>query len=432
MISVRRTVYIPWPRADEAASVQSVSYVSLESDAMLQSVVCGDDAFIRRSEDNGETWERCEEWAGSEPLGDNRWLTRGLPACYLDPATGRLLRFYSENEEVSDILPWDPASPTFSSVRNFVQYSNDEGLTWSTPEQIIQQGDEFDADHWARDIWLGKNSAAMMTDTILTRSDGTMLLPFYSRRIPDEGEVRYQGKFLYLVTHTKEVGALEWQTGCFLGRWRDDGSGIDWDMSDHVRVPQTNSIDGADEPGVCELPDGRMFMIIRTRTFPDSDVVVPGSKHYAVSQDGGVTWTDGQILRYEDRGAVYSPASFPRTFVSSKNGRLYIMANMADLPCYGCDPRTKLQIAEVNMDTLRVIRKSVTTIDQWREGQQESIRFSNFAWHEDRHTGNMIVYMTPAPGPTGTWAEVNIKDTPRSLDVQVPPHAYRYEICLPD
>ena len=431
MIGVERTVHIFGHRVDQAGGVTDASYASADRDILLQSVEVGGEAYVRRSEDDGQTWERLEDWVGSERLGENRTLTRGLPACYLDPATGRLLRIYSENEEVSGVLPWDPASLSFSSGRNFIQYSDDAGLTWSRAEQIIQQGDGFDAEHWAGEIWLGKNSAAMMTDSMLTRSDGTMLLPFYSRRIPDDGEVRYKGRNLYLVSHNEEVGALEWQVGCFLGRWRDDGSGIDWDMSDHVRVAQTNSIDGADEPGVCELPDGRMFMTIRTRTFPDSDVEVPGCKHYAVSEDGGVTWTSGQVLRYEDRGAVYSPASFARTFVSSKNGRVYVIANFADLPCYNCDPRTKLQIAEVNMDTLRVIRDSVTSIDEWHEGQQESIRFSNFAWHEGRHTGNMLLYMTPAPGPTGTWAEGDVKDTPRGIDVQVPPHCYRYEICLP-
>ncbi len=36
-----------------------------------------------------------------------------------------------------------------------------------------------------------------------------------------------------------------------------------------------------------------------------------------------------------------------------------------------------------------------------------------------------MLYMTPSPGPV-------VGDTRRALDVNVPPHSYRYEICLPD
>ena len=271
-----------------------------------------------------------------------------------------------------------------------------------------------------------------MCDSAFTRTDGTIVMPFTMWRVPEPDEKRYLGKFAYLILHDKEHGAWERQDATLLGRWRKDSSGIDWEISNYVRVDRRHSIDGACEPGVCQLPDGRMFMIIRTRTFPDSDVETPGAKFYATSEDNGRTWSEGRMLRYEDRGAVYAAASFSRVFVSSKNGRLYLITNINDLPCYGCDPRTKLQIAHVNMDTLRVIRDSVTVIEQRQEGQQETIRFSNFAWHEDWRTGNMILYMTPAPGPTGTWAELNIKDTARSPDIAVPPHCYRYEIVLPE
>ncbi len=432
MITVRRTVYMPWPRADQQAAVGVTCYASTEKDIFLQCVSAGDEAYIRRSENNGQTWERVEDWVGSVPLENGNTLSTSLPAAYLDPHTGRLVRLMLENisaPRVGADVSWFPAAAT---QKLYLQYSQDEGLTWSEREQLVICGDEFDETHWAPEICYGKNGGVVMVDSAFTRADGTIVMPFTMARVPDEGEVRYQGHYLYLIAHDEEHGAWERQDACLLGHWREDGSGLDWDISNYVRVPQTNSIDGACEPGVCELPDGRMFMIIRTRTFPDSAVEMPGSKHYAVSEDGGATWTEGQILRYDDRGAVYAPASFSRVFVSSKNGRLYLITNINDVPCYGCDPRTKLQIAEIDMDTLRVIRDSVTIIDERQEGQQESIRFSNFAWYEDRHTANMILFMTPAPGPTGTWAEGNVKDSPRSIDCGVPPHAYRYEIVLPD
>ncbi len=432
MITVRRTVYILWDRADQEVAVGANCYASTEKDIFLQSVYAGDEAYIRRSEDNGQTWERIEDWVGSIPLDNGNTLSRSLPAMYLDPQSGRLVRAYLENDSrptADGSVSWFPASATH---KVYFQCSQDEGRTWSDPEQLVITGDEFDETHWAPEIWYGKNGGVVMSDSAFTRPDGTIVMPFTMLRVPDEGEQRYKGHYRYLIAHDEEHGAWERQDACILGRWREDGSGIDWQISNYVRVPQTNSTDGACEPGACMLPDGRMFMIIRTRNFPDSEVVMPGAKHYAVSEDGGATWTDGQILRYDDRGAVYAPASFSRVFVSSKSSRLYLITNINDVPCYGCDPRTKLQIAEIDMDTLRVMRDSVTIIDERQEGQQESIRFSNFAWYEDRHTKNMILFMTPSPGPTGTWAAGDVKDTARSIDCAVPPHAYRYEIELPD
>jgi hypothetical protein len=258
-----------------------------------------------------------------------------------------------------------------------------------------------------KDIRYGENSGVTMTDSAFTRPDGTIVVPFHNTVYYDEGPRNH-----------------EYCSNCLLGRWREDGTGLDWQSGDYVTLPITRSVDGADEPGVCMLPDGRLFMLIRARTFPDSPVEIPSARHYAVSDDGGMTWSEVEMLRYEDRGAVYSPACFGRVFVSSKNGRFYMITNILDKPSYGCDPRTKLQIAEIDMGSLRVKRDSVTIIEQWHEGQQEQIRFSNFLWYEDRETGNPMLYMAPSPGPV-------VGDTPRSADVNVPPHCYRYEICLP-
>ncbi len=432
MIEARRTTHIPWHRVDQDVGVGAVSYVSNDREAMMQSVRLPGEAFLRRSEDNGETWERFGEWPTSGRLADGTRISRSLPGIYLDPVTGWLFRACLEgvvHESADGMVHWFPAATTY---KIFLQYSLNEGQSWSEPEQLIIAGGEFDEMHWAPQVTYGENAGVIMCDSTFSRSDGTIVMPFTMWRVPEEGEKRYLGKFARLVLHDEEHGAWERQDAVLLGTWREDGSGIDWDISNYVRVDRRHSIDGACEPGACRLPDGRMFMIIRTRTFPDSDVETPGAKFYAVSEDGGHTWTDGQMLRYEDRGAVYAPASFSRVFLSSKNGRLYLITNINDRPCYGCDPRTKLQIAEINMDTLRVIRESVTIIDQRHEGQQESIRFSNFAWQEDRPTGNMILYMTPTTGPTGSWEAGDIRDTPRSPDCAVPPHCYKYEIVLPD
>ena len=414
----------------------TVSYASVETNAMIETAPAslpGRELRFRRSEDNGKTWQRIEEqWPGPERLDNQHNLTRTPPGFWLDEKTGRLARAYSECvvRKTSDAqVQWLPAATT---RKNFMQYSDDQGQSWSEPEQLVVAGDEFDETHWAPQVTYGENGGVGMWDSAFTQPDGTIVLPFTTWRRPDPDERRYLGRFAYLVLHDEERGAWERRVTALLGAWREGGAGVVWEMGDYVRVDGRRSLDGACEPGICRLPDGRLFMIIRTRAFPDSDVEIPGAKLYAVSEDAGRTWSEARMLRYEDRDPVYAPASFSRVFTSTKNGRAYLITNISDVPCYGCDPRSKLQIAEINRETLRVIRESVTVIEQRQEDQQETIRFSNFAWHEDRETGNMIIYMAPAPGPTGSWAEGNMKDTARSPGLGVPPHCYRYAIILPE
>ncbi len=48
-----------------------------------------------------------------------------------------------------------------------------------------------------------------------------------------------------------------------------------------------------EEPAICELPDGRLFCVMRT---------VEGHIWYSVSPDGGVTWRPTEMLRFRDGG----------------------------------------------------------------------------------------------------------------------------------
>ncbi|MBR2365358.1 MAG: exo-alpha-sialidase [Lentisphaeria bacterium] len=49
----------------------------------------------------------------------------------------------------------------------------------------------------------------------------------------------------------------------------------------------------AEEPAVCQLPDGRLFMVMRT---------TEGHVWYSVSEDDGINWRQPEILRYKDDG----------------------------------------------------------------------------------------------------------------------------------
>jgi hypothetical protein len=141
-----------------------------------------------------------------------------------------------------------------------------------------------------------------------------------------------------------------------------------------------------------------------------------------VSEDHGRTWSECEPLLYDDGSWAYSPACLAHVFRSSRNGRFYLITNLADGPCINCDPRTKLQIAEIDPDTLRIKKDTVTIERQPAElGETPLTRFSNFRWFEDRQTGDLVLYVTP--GGTGDAA------TPQH---EIIGKSYRYDIRLPD
>jgi len=162
-------------------------------------------------------------------------------------------------------------------------------------------------------------------------------------------------------------------------------------------------------------------MTMRVRVDPNDGTSFPSGKFYTVTDDLGQSWSEPLPFRYTDGEQVYCPASMSNLFYYPGNGNLYLITNFLDKPTFGCDPRTTLQIAQLDIDTLRVIRDSITVIETRRPDQPETIRFSNWWRYEDRETHNPILLMTACPGNVG-----------RHETCAVPPHCYRYDIILPD
>jgi hypothetical protein len=268
------------------------------------------------------------------------------------------------------------------------------------------QGEDYDATHWSPGIYFGRNTGAVQGVSPVYLDESRFALPFFCRALPENAE---------------ETGH-RWRNACLIGTWREDDSGIDWDLTSPISIDTKLSNDDS-EPCVARLPDGRLLMTLRARKYEGDSTTVPSGRFHAVSTDAGRTWTDPAPMYYTDGGQVYCPACLAHVFLSSKNGRLYMITNYLDEPTVGCDPRTTLQIAEVDIDSLHVIRDTMTAIEtrDAAAGQPKTIRFSNWRWYEDRETKNIVLHMTACPGNDG-----------RHEDCGCPPHSYRYEIALPD
>jgi hypothetical protein len=423
-IEIHRSIHIEQPTILEEATVGSASYISSKENILLESVMYGGqrefhfrsrgitdsgyrqpNSVIRKSTDNGRTWTGVETLNPFLRLEGNRRRLTYPPTFILKPGTSTILRLCPSNEDIEGVLPWDPKSPAPVTGRSWTQLSRDGGQTWSPSAPVVFHGPEFDEVHWAPETWFGKNNGWIDGASPVWLDDRRFILPFISTLSESkDGLDRGHGRSAFA-----------------LGTWRQDGSGVDWELSAYATVKRPYSNCGGDEPSVARLPDGRIMMTMRVRVDPNDGTSFPSGKFYTVTDDLGQSWSEPLPFRYTDGEQVYCPASMSNLFYYPGNGNLYLITNFLDKPTFGCDPRTTLQIAQLDIDTLRVIRDSITVIETRRPDQPETIRFSNWWRYEDRETHNPILLMTACPGNVG-----------RHETCAVPPHCYRYDIILPD
>ncbi len=232
-------------------------------------------------------------------------------------------------------------------------FSADQGRTWSPPERM-------------------GNVKNRVYYRIIKLADGTLLWPY-----------------------TEENPRGFWSLAVLLGKWRDDLSGVDWEQGGKAAADPMISSQGLDEPAACQLPDGRIFIILRCRNVlsTQDSPGVPSVKRFCISEDGGKTLGDAKVLTYEDGSYVYSGANYPDVWRSSKNGKVYVLINISDHATHQCDPRTTLHIAELDPQTLCVKKDTVAIVETKHEEHDFWVRFSNWSSMEDRYTGNLLLFM---------------------------------------
>jgi hypothetical protein len=421
-IKITRSLHIEQSNYLEDACVSSVGYVSLEKDVLVEKTSYGGQreyyfrsrglpdqgslrSVIRRSEDNGSTWSLVGPGTCYVPLENNRRLQRWFPSYVLNPVNGTLLEMVMTWEDIEGLLPWDPKNPAFCTGRIYLRYSRDQGGTWSSEEQLIMAGSEYDATHWGPQLYYGRNGTGDLGEVVYS-NDTTFIIPYAVLLDTEEGGTQVRKNY----------------SSCMFGTWRPDGN-VEWRMSAYATVPSPLCTDGGCEPSVVQLEDGTLVMtmrvVVRQNTAPPG---VSGTRYVVTSRDMGKTWSDPEPLRFDDGQILNTPTCLGQLFHSTKNNQLYLIDNILDRPVYGHDPRYPLRIVEVDKATLRLKRQTLTTIVSRDEsqGQPETIRFSNWARYEDRKTKNLILFLTGCPGNEG-----------RHEACGVPPHSYRYEIELP-
>ncbi len=376
---VSRTAFVPSP--EEGVGVMGGSYYTTKDGLELLSVHSHttrsdtvDMAYVRRSSDNGRNWSEAEAWPMhfAAEAGTGRRHVRGG---YVDLATGRYIQVWTEG-----VLPTDEPLEGMRQWKLHYSVSEDGGRTQIVDEQIICEGDEYDATHPLPGVTIGKNCVMIgdLGEVPLKRSDGAILVPVQSSPVGADGEYYNPGAgFTY--------------TDCLLliGRWCADGR-LTWSCSERVCGDPERTTRGLIEPTIAELADGRLLMVMRGSN--DARPEWPGYKWMSCSADGGQTWDQPQPWTYTDDEAFFSPSACSQ-LVPWHDDRLLWVGNICGENPQGNRPRYPLVLVEVDRASGLVLRDSLQILDERQEGEHEMLTLSNFYARADRETGELLVFL---------------------------------------
>lgn len=376
---VERRTLVPSPRP--GVGVMGGTYYTRKDGGELRSIYnhisrsdTADIAYTRRSTDNGKTWSEPVEWPCffDAPNGKGR---RHPPGGYVDPVTGRYFAVWTQG-----VLPTDNPLEGMRQWTLWYSTSDDGDMTELVNEQIIHEGEGYDAIHHLPGVTVGRN-CVMMGDRgqlPLTRSDGVILLPVQVSPTGPDGNY-----------HNPGAGYTFTDCMLLMGRWRSDG-GLSWTTSQRIQGDPARTTRGMIEPTIAELNDGRILMVMRGSN--DAKPDWPGYRWHSISSDGGATWSTPEPWQHDDGTPMRSPSSCSQ-LLSHSSGRLFWLGNRCGHNPRGNSPRYPMILCEVDRATGCAVKESITIIDDRQPDEGERLTLSNFYAREDRQTGEILLYM---------------------------------------
>lgn len=334
-----------------------------------------DVAYRRFSADNGRTWTD-PEVITTNSKNDRGTHRRYVASVFVDPVENALVTVFNDA-----VLPTDNPLEGMKHWRLWCAISRDGGRTASHEGPIMEAGDHT-PEHPLHGVWVGKNGVMIGDHTcaaIRTRR-GDILQPVQICPVGPDGQYYNPGG-----------GYTYHDAAVLIGRWNEAGT-IEWRLSSLVRGDPLRSTRGMLEPTIAEMPDGRVLMILRGSNDKKPDL--PGYRWFAVSTDGGETWSAPKPWTYANGEPFFSPSSCSQLLRHS-NGRIYWIGNISPANPRGNLPRYPLVIGEADTTSLLLMRNSVCVIDDRRADDPADLLISNFHAREDRETHEVVVYCSP-------------------------------------
>jgi len=374
--------------------------------------MCKSDELIepktRHSYDNGRTWTEFETEPEIMSRDKDSTVFGGEGIPYYDPTSGCHISISMRQTRMK-------GPPERTYTHGFWRFSDDGGKTWDEHKLLrYEDGHDFDPDNPYDLEFLNNNQ--FYNGGMIRHSNGTVILSGTGTNIPKDApdpdpERKYEA--WRKAPDARSLGSL-----CFVFRWDAENRRYDLRHSNCVWVPRRVSCRGLAEADLAELANGRVLIIWRGQ----GTDVTPGRKWFGTSDDGCLTISEVQELKYDDGSQFYSPGSIHRLMRNSGSGKLYWFANITPEYTNDAGPRYPLIIAEVD-ETIPAIKKdTVTIIDDREPGGNKHLQLSNFALLEDRETHEFQVYVTHL----GTQATEEDPYTTKFLNAD----AYKYTLSF--
>jgi len=231
-----------------------------------------------RSDDEGKTWTAPRVVAGPKRPGDGLMASWGYP---LVSKTGRIYVLYSQHVGKTD--QFFHHTGVLTGI-----FSDDGGETWSKPQGVPVARSERDNPDptmppnmlcWQKPLRLGENGKYLAG---FTRWTSFAVTPNPLPKDWRAADARVEFMRFENVDDSPEPRDLK----------------ISWfaanDAALTVPFPGHPDISACQEPSIVKLPDGRLFVVMRTAA---------GSPYWSVSDDGGETWSEPRVLLRKDGGA---------------------------------------------------------------------------------------------------------------------------------
>jgi len=370
---VRMMAMAYYTQAD-GAEMMRLSSVQTRSDKL-------DIVYESFSADNGRTWS-APRWLATHTAVEGGMLRRTRMPGFVDPVTGVLVQW-----TVQGVLPTDHPLEGMKHWTLWYRLSRDGGRSFYHEGPVIQQGDAYDVNHPMDGVWVGRNSVMIGDSTcvpIRTRA-GLILQPIQITPVGPDGQY-----------HNPGGGLTYHDSAVLIGRWNEEGT-LDWDLSGRVAGDPQRTTRGMIEPTIAEMGDGRILMVMRGSN--DRRPELPGYRWYAVSTDGGRTFTDPQPWTCADGEPFHSPSACSQ-LVPHSNGQLYWIGNISASNPRGNAPRYPLVIGQVDAESLLLRKQTVVEIENRAPDEPAWVSLSNFYAHEDRVSGDILVYLSPIGKPS--------------------------------
>ena len=300
----------------------------------------GAELLWRVSNDSGQTWKSFEP-VGTPParqsIEGTKVISHWQTGLFRDEQNDLLIAGWLRNSRDESIVS-HLDNEGISSRKMYYQISRNGGKNWGELYPIIEG--EYDKGNWPDGIGCYGGMVDFNQGCIL--NDGALLCPTWKfRYFPETDSIA-----------EKDTGMWWLAVGALRGEWKYDNSGIDGEFSSWLTLNRDKSCRGLCEPTMVELKDGRVLAVMRAGKPVDSDF--SGVKFYSVSEDGGRTWSEPEVLTYEDGSPMYSPSSMVQVLRWNACNGIYLITNILDRDdiIRGCDPRYPIQIARLNEDIM--------------------------------------------------------------------------------